>query len=569
VPNSDGFRESGQVRQHSGAPLNPQLSTLSPQLSILNSQLSRSVPAWPVGSILGLLVLAVPAGAAGSAARVRLRHQIAPGSVAVYKVQVTVARRPIDQADRDEQTQVQTGTLTRVIFRENEPDWPTCAQMLEFEAGAAAGGEVSQGSSWVQISSARIRADRAAFIVPAGTGWSRAARSAVVQVTDWPGEKVSTGDTWEQPFQAHSIKGRQYYQVRAIDTTGTDSRVTLTVTTEPEPPPASTTRRLVSAESTLVWSVRDGELLSLDGRLVYREAIRAGGRQVQTRITFSRVQRRRMLESQQAIERQAIMRLTQAVAAYQREDLEGASRTLQSFVNRWPRSLWRPAADYLSRRLQAERTGRQPLPTAELKEALVGLLALWAQAEPEEDFETLNHCRLSLAHLTQVNRPEITRLLDDPEGGFRALGCFALAFGSAPADVALIQKKCADADVRVRRMAACALAIRASPLTDAEILLTCLGDDDARVRQRACQAIGRCVGRDSDHLSAARSALVARLSDPSPAVMLAAARALMRTGAAAEIEKVRQAAEDAGPGTLRDALREILTLKRQEDDPSP
>jgi len=506
-------------------------------------------------------------GTAAVAGGVLLRHQMTPGTVTTYRLRIETAHR----SAAGERKTVESGRLTRVIFHEDEPGKATCAQMLELDPATPAGDDAqtqpepgeptrkaASSPDWVQLSIARVRLDRAPLILPGRTTWTRQVLSAVVGVTDWPSESVSIGDRWERSLPTGPVKGTQRYQLEAIERAGTDVRARLTVSTAVVPPAGSPSRRLVSAGSTVHWSVGDRELLSLDGRAVTRERDRSGACEVTRRIVMTRDRRHRMSQRRQETEREAVIQLGQAVSAYQREDYSYAERTLRVFRRRWPNSRWAPLVEYIRRRIRAERASREPLPADELKTALTKLLALWYQAEQDDDAEVLQRCRSSLAHLAKVNRPEIVRLLDDRQAPLRSLACFALAFGSAPADMALIQTACEDPEVRVRRTALYALTVRASPLTDAQVLLKALGDEDAAVRERACDAVGACVADDSPHLAAARAALVDRLADASSGVVLAAARALMQIGSAGEIEKVKQAAEKAPSGALRDALRGIV-----------
>ncbi|MHC4796875.1 MAG: HEAT repeat domain-containing protein, partial [Planctomycetota bacterium] len=137
--------------------------------------------------------------------------------------------------------------------------------------------------------------------------------------------------------------------------------------------------------------------------------------------------------------------------------------------------------------------------------------------------------------------------------------CFALAFGTAPGDVALIQEHCGDGDLRVRRTAFYALAIRASPFTDVELLLGGLEDGDATVRRRAGEGLGKCVAKDSDDIRAVRGALVKRLHDDSPMVVVAAAQALIRIGSADDIAKIKEAAGRVEPASLKKVLEELVS----------
>jgi hypothetical protein len=554
-------------------------------------------PVWASIVRASLLASAVLAGAVGAAPAVRLRHQTAPGSVAVYRVHVAVQRRALDPSEARSQPQIQTGTLTRVIFRENEPDQPTCAQMLELQAsdvfGPAAekgtvpmspdpvGEERAAGTATrppsgpngdsplarrgdgprAQLSVARISAESAPLAVPATTAWTRAAWAVAIDVTTWPPRRVSVGETWETPFRAGPISGDRHYLVEAIKHKGSDQHVVLQIRAAPEPTPAGAPRVLQSAESKLVWSVRDHELISLDGRVVYQSGAGEGGWETTAHLEYTRVSRTPLTPPAQEAERDALIGLTQAVAAYQRDDVEDALQRSERFAGRWPRSRWRPVADYLIRRITTERIGREPMPTEELEHALVRLLELWESAAEEGDVDILEKCRLSFAHLAQVNRPEIMRLLEGREGRWRAVGCFALAFGGAPADLVLIEDACGDGDVQVRRMAMSALAIRGSPLVNGDVILTGLRDHDTQVRRRACDAAGACVSEQAGHLDRVRALLVDRLTDESLMVVVAAARALMRIGSAAEIAQIHQAIERAESNAVKAALQALVEAK--------
>ena len=522
---------------------------------------------------LSLAIIAQARAAPPPASKVRLRHQLSPGSVVTYAVHIETTRAP----DEGARTQVQTGTLVRVMFREDQPGQATCAQMLELKHETPASGPAESQLSdsrpattlpaigapvpqtSVLFSTARVEIERAPFIIPGRTAWARQVLSALLQVTNWPKDKVSAGDGWDRAIRAGPRAGKQLYRVADVQKVNADLQVRLTVKTELDPPADPANRHLVSAESTLLWSARDHELLSLQGHATWREAASAGGGDSTTRVTLERSRRSHLTESQQSAERQAVMHVAEAIAAYRRQDEKYATRSVQIFLARWPSSRWRPVAEFIQRQIDSAQASRASLTSDELKHALTQFLAAWNQAEQEEDFDLQDQHRSSLGHVNEVNRPEITRLLEDADPSFRALACFALAFGSVPADVALIQEACGDADVRVRRTALYALAIRASALTDPQVLLPRLEDEDAAVRQRACQATGACVGKDSPRLSDARSALAARLGDPSPDVVLAAARAIMSVGSPEDIEKVRQAAKsDAVPPETREAIESVL-----------
>ena len=393
------------------------------------------------------------------------------------------------------------------------------------------------------------------------TAWQREVLATVVRVTDWLREPVAVGQTWEHPFQTDGLKGRQCYRVEGSEAVGSDTLVSLKVVTEVgafggHSLPSGA--QLVSAESAVVWSADDRELVSLDGQVTCRHGGRAGGRETAIRVKFARVNHRRLSDEQQDSERRALIQVTEAVAAYQRDDRETALKQAQRFSNLYRSSLWRPAAEDLERRIEAQRALAKPLPTEQLQQTLTGLLAQWGEAEADADEDVTGRLRKTLTLLTQVNRPELIRLLEETDGVYRALAYFALAFGTAPADAAVMQHGLEDGEARVRRLALYALSVRALPITEVDRLLTLLRDDDTTVRSQACEALGACRAADPAEGVKLVAALVERLSDDSPGVVVAAAKALVRIGSPADLAQVQQAVEHTAPGPLRDALQEIL-----------
>jgi hypothetical protein len=460
---------------------------------------------------------------------------------------------------------MQRGKLTRILFSDKEPGKAHCAQMLELETDrtttqVADTRPARLPGRVVRFSVNSIDAERAPLIVPGETGWSRAMLSTIMLVTDWPVSGVGIGDEWKRSIEVGGIKGRQTFRVSAMDTVDSEQQVKIEVHTKTKVSSSSSGGKLLSANVKLSWSSGKGELISLTGEAVYQEPLRTGGRLVKIGIVLLRTKPpKKPSKSRLAAERRTLIKLANAIGAYHRDDYLSALRTLVPIKRRHRGSIFKPMVDYLIKRIQEERVSQEPLPTEELKKVLVSLLASWDQAETDEDVELGRRCRKSLQHLAKINRPEIVRLLEDSDGRLRGLGCFALAFGTAPGDVALIQEHCGDGDLRVRRTAFYALAIRASPFTDVELLLGGLEDGDATVRRRAGEGLGKCVAKDSDDIRAVRGALVKRLHDDSPMVVVAAAQALIRIGSADDIAKIKEAAGRVEPASLKKVLEELVS----------
>ena len=411
----------------------------------------------------------------------------------------------------------------------------------------------------VLLSTATITPRFARYLSPARTTPMKNLLSPLVEVTMWPESPVAVGQTWERKIPWMTTGCVQRARVEKIESVKGDTRVTLVVNSTVEAKDGEASPSRIAAQTRLVWSIQDQELVSLVGESVSREPSTDGGKLISVQISYERVSRRQMPQIRLTIERQAIIHLAQAIMAYQRGDAEAASTATKTCVSRWPTSYWRPLADDLLRRIDADQQARTPLTIEQLKAALSELLNMLNQAEAGNDEALAAWCGVSFHRYAQINGPELRKLLNDSEPRFRGLACLALAFGTVPAEVGLIEEHSDDSEVQVRRLCLRSLALRGSPVANGERLLAGVKDSDAIVRRWACEALGTCTTKVSEHWQAARTALSERLTDESALVALAAAKALVRIGTPGDVEKVKQLAEKESRDEVRSALTEILS----------
>lgn len=568
-------------------------------------------PSPLVATLAAVLMSGLPLGAAERSAGVRLRHQVSPGGLTIYDVRVQITSRPVGRPEAIAGQETLFGRLTRALLKDRRAGMAMGIQMLELldqpltdgrpatrpssllpppsgktgpsgvqlppssslsesqpssaSSPAASRPAASQPVSPLAPSSARVLLSTMAvtpryaqYLLPARTTPMKKLMWPLVEVAIWPDDAVTAGQTWVHNVPWVAAGCKQRVQVGKIESVKGDTHVTLWVTTATEAKNAGASDAPFSAQTRLVWSTRDQELLSLVGEGVSREPSSEGGRLVTIRISYERIARRQMAPVRQTLERQAVLHLAQAIMAYQRGDAEGASTAARACVRRWPTSYWRPLADDLIRRLDAEQQARKPLTLDELRLTLGQLLSLLNQAEVDSDESLAAWCGVSFQRYTQINGPELRKFLADSDPQLRALACLAFAFGKVPAEVGLIERHSDDADVQVRRLCLRALALRGSPVTDVQRLLAGAKDEDAGVRRWACEALGACTTKVSEHRGVVRAALVDRLADASPSVLLAAAEALLRIGVPDDAEKVKQLAAKDSRAEVRFALAEIL-----------
>ncbi len=545
-------------------------------------------------------------------AEVKLQHDLTPGSLCTYDVTIEVSRRPVVGIEAtasapatqaaDSAAEVWKAKLTRGLYSHRQEGFGVCAQMLEFERASSSPADTQPSGVAalerfapdlagidVQFSTQAVSAVYAPLLLPRRPGWSRTMLQMLLDASSWPSDPVAVGASWDRPFRIGATRVPRRITVDAVQNAGSDLRCRLTLKTSPPRDAPDEGERLVSAESTIVWSVSTRQLVSQEGKVAYEVGEWESGKvgkweggkvgkggaaeeapvRVELRVRIERRSQRRLPAALHAKGREAVAELANAFAGLTTRDDERALKTVDEVLDRWPKSRWRPAAGELRKQIEADRGARSPMATGELKQAMVRLLEVWVSAEEAEDMELLVRCRGAATHLADVNRPEIVRLLDDADGGVRAVALFALAFGDAPGDLARMHEACGDADAHVRRTAMAALAVRGSPLTDVERVAAGLRDGDEGVRRAACGAAGACFAGDSASAGPVRDALIERLGDESARVVVAAAEALLKLGQPEDREAVRRAAESAGRSEVRDALLELLEGEdRAESAPS-
>ncbi|MBP7937115.1 MAG: HEAT repeat domain-containing protein [Phycisphaerae bacterium] len=577
-----------------------------------------------IATAAALLLNGVPLDAASPSAGVRLRHQAKPGSLAIYDVRVEMASRPVVQPQVVAEQQSFSAKLTRVLLKDRRVGMAMGVQMLELldepatdsrpatpnaprtptpdarpessgsrnkpspsavgldppaaSKPAAARPMTTQPVSPLAPSPARVLLStmvvaprHAEYLLPAATTSMKKLMWPLVQVATWPEDPVVVGQTWERDVPWVAAGCRQRVRVEKIESVKNETRVTLLMNTTVDAKDAGASDSPLSAQTRLIWSAQDQELISLVGEGASRQPSSEGGRLVTLRISYQRTTRRQLPPVRQTLERQAVIHLVQAIMAYQRGDADGASVAAKSCVRRWPTSYWRPLADDLVRRIDAEQQARKPLSIEELKTTLGQLLSMLNEAEANSDESLTAWCGVSFHRYTQINGPELRRLLGDRSPESRGLACLAFAFGTAPAEVGLIERHSDDPEVQVRRLCFRALALRGSPITDGQRLLAGVKDEDTVVRRWACEALGFCTTRASEVYATARAALLERLVDESSSVSLAAARALVKVGTPADVTQIRQMAGKDSRLDVRSGLIEILQAaeRKAENEATP
>ncbi len=531
--------------------------------------------------ISGLLLFAsvlVPAASPLFAADVRLTHNATPGALTVYDIELTTRRTIIADQVSEEPAWVQTGTLTCANLSGNHSGKFSRVQMLQLipadpsPTAQATEPSASQPFDWMMplrlpggtsLTIDQLDDGTGAYRTPLETTVSGDMLSLLMPPRKWPQQPLSPAGVYDETVKLSFGTFRRNFRLEKVRTRYGERQAIIKLDVEAvsgDQPSEDDRPRFQRGAASLAWSVSNDDLAALQAEISWEEPLRIGRLQEAAELAMMRTTRRTWSKGMQDIERAALVDLANAIHAERRNDPKQAFQIAGGFLAGHPNSVWFPMARELHDRLNPDRAGLEPVPFEKLNPMLVRLIALWTRAEAEEDQRVRQLSEAALAHLAEVNRPEIRRLMDDEDAAVRKLGTFALAFGKAPADVALIQKMCADPDTSVRRTALVGLTMRASPLTDPDRIIPCIADQDEEVRLRACEALGACGSTKGERREKVLTAIRGRLDDDSLRVVLAAAEVLLLQGNTEDRALIESRASSAKPSGIRSSLRRLLDL---------
>ena len=540
----------------------------------------RGIPSGlPFLTCLGRLTLpvvlaaAMPAPAAEKPAP--LRWNLQPGLLETYNV--ILDRRSSLQTYGTRQE----GRLTRMVLAGSRPDQWNLAQMLELGRGRAVRlGETSAPSTatsgrilallplpHTQFSvSAATQAD-ASLIVPGGSPFEKDLMRAMLEWGDWPASPAVAGMEWSREVSEASFAGERRFQVESFEAGARGETVArIRFTTEPRPRagPANS-HRVTQLDGTIRWAMRSGRLVDVRAHAVFTRTATAGGERIDLDLVVEPRSRTVVAIPEHNAAHTQVVELTAILRDYNTDRFTEAQERIRRFCGRWPASRWRPVADFLAAQIAAEQSSVQTATSAPsggaapaLRDALAALLSQWRAAERQGDTAAARKAREELERSARVNRDAIGELARSADAAERALAVLGLAFGTAPADVAVISGLTQDDSPIVRESAYYALAVRRSPLVRADVFVRGLDDGAASVRARACEAAGASVRPGSPEASAVAVELAERLTDEHSRVRLAAAQALAVVGGREQVEPLRRAADDPANEAFRPALQAAL-----------
>ncbi len=519
-----------------------------------------------------MVVSVAPAAEPARGRAYRLRNDTSDRRLTVYRVDRTLRRG--SAGGRDQVSYVQVSEWTRLQLAQGER---SPARLVQLVSDQAADSHRARGSSddaddppmlSVSAGSARIATDEwsardAPVALPLVDAAQQAALAALLDFAHWPDGARRLGDRWENPLGANGFDGTQTFTLR--DAERRDGRTLLTIE-------LSAAGRFVgeatsggatfdTAEARIVWHFGRNTLDSLSGRAAWHVG-EGASRQHFELLVEARMVRHDVLSIDAANEHiDQLNELGEAIRLRRVGRTVDARAACQAYLDKWPRSLWRPALDHLMGEIDPSR--HPSLVEAEFRMQLASMLKDWRSAQDGGDRDAIERARAALQQAARGDRDRLLNLIEHPGESTRSAAVFVLSFGNDDGDVDVLQRCTRDASPKVRVWALYGLAARRSPRTDPAVLLAALSDEDAAVRARACETVTSCVPRDSATLPMLKDRILTILrEDGRDSTRLAAAAAMEVLATADDAPRLRRSLKAEPNRAVR--VRIERTLKRVE-----
>lgn len=493
---------------------------------------------------------------------VRLRNGLSPGVLTVFSLEARTTRSTAGEMD-EVVTYEQAGRLTLLVLSPPQGGRVDRAWMIELDEARVEslirGGEpVRPPPEAVELGlpprAAQLRVDRvspshAYASTAGGSALQQTALLLALDVTHWPDDPVRPSDTWEHRIDGEHLIGTRALTLEEVRGLGRRREAVLfsTVTGEFRAG-LQGTATLERVESRCVWHVSDHSLLSLDSTVELAYSAEQTPRKLILELTLERLERRKLSAQERQPVLDQLAELTEAIEDYMHQDRAQAVEALRKFEPTHPDSIWLPVARDLLHKARYEQEKLASLTDDELVLVLAQLLARWQTIAVTESFERLQPLRTTFTELARTKGQALHELAGSDDANMRAIAVFCLAFGSEDRDRQAVVDACRDRQAVVRAWAVYGLAEQADSSTQPALLADALADEDPKVRQRACLAIGACIGPDShDRTRFAELLLDVVRADAVQDVRAFAASALLRLAEPEHLSRIvtARAAEEA------------------------
>jgi len=400
--------------------------------------------------------------------------------------------------------------------------------------------------------------------VPLTTPVERAILAALLDFAHWPAERVEAGHRWRRDLAIEGFSGTQTFEFVDLASmkNGTAGRLTLLVEGGFTGP---LERNYLFKKGTAIiyWSRSERTLLKMEAQALYERRRDNAPEEYELKLDVVLTGLDMLDEAERDLTKDQMIVFAEALKKQREGSRREAQELCREFQTKWPKSMWMPAVAELAGQLVPRKTETKAYSEEEVKELLLKSFIAHDAARREFEYDLLEKARVVLEGLADEYDSRLKKLAQDKDDGVRGRAVFALAFGKRRTAMNVVEAAARDASPTVRAMALAGLAARGSPETSTELLLTLLDDQDALVRQWACEAVGACV--PADHFAVA--ALVPKLDhlmifDKSDEVRLAAVRAIAAIGGPADAPRFEKALTHELNSVIREEIRKALERVR-------
>jgi HEAT repeat protein len=381
-------------------------------------------------------------------------------------------------------------------------------------------------------------------VVSAGLG--DAAQRVILQTLldscHWPNKKLDAGHRWERTFKTAGFEGTQTFEFVDLVAFNKVTAARVTIFAKGNFTGALAKQyKFEKVQAILHWSRGDRTLLKLEGKAFYERLRESAPEKHEMKIDVDLIRIESLDEAAQDLVLKQLGVFAAALKKQEEADPKLAIALCKQFRSQWPDSRWMPAVDDLEDQLAA--VGRTPPTYSEeqISDILIKTIITFEAARASREYDILENARTVLTQLASDYRSKLVSIAKDGDEGARSRAIFALAFSRRPPDIERVQSAVRDKSPKVRAMALAGLASAAGKV-GADALLTSIGDSDATVRRRACEAVASCISPED--LAVAR--LIEKLDrlmvhDKNAGVRLSAVRAIAAIGAPADISLLEKA----------------------------
>ena len=470
----------------------------------------------PLGKGLAVFLAALLASAGGVVAAgnlsIRLRNDLTPGSLSVYKVTIEGIRTSPLLRYVEKLFYRQEGLLTLLVLKPTNQTGTRRVWMMELEEAHIVSltqdehlieqlphaKMIGLPPKSVQLRTLPVTSAIASASVAGGSPVQRAGLLLALDFARWPNRIISGGEEWEGQSERPELVGKWTHKYEGVEGDRSD-RLALGVFSfsgrlAGSLKQAATIKR---AEGSWKWRIAKRSLESSISEIVLEYGDYERKRELSLHIELGIERRDHVSGKELPRYVEEMNQLAEMAVAVSDPHNGTVEKSLALFIETHPDSLWLPVARDLLQRVEFDRRSLGELGEEKIVAALTSLITRWQVAAIKSLTESLQPLRDTFRELAKSNREALHSLTRVEDANVRSMAIFCVAFGETQEDLQRVIECCGDSEATVRAWAAYGLAERREAAVPPDLLAKLLEDREEIVRIRACMAIQGCIAIDS------------------------------------------------------------------------